>query len=155
PLERHGRRSPRRSGDLLDRARRHPRSVTQSVRPRRARRHPLLHPPDSRDDEGIREETDMAARMSRAEARRDPTRMASQPALRSSEGTIWIVVGGVFALICLQPLSLLTGMAPRESAPVAWITAIAVIVLYAALLVVRWSLNPRERRLRVMAVLML
>lgn len=97
----------------------------------------------------------MVTRMSRAETRRDPTRMANQPALRSSEGTIWIVVGGLFAMICLVPLSLLTVVEPRESAPAAWITAILVIALYGALLATRWAVGPRERRLRIMAVLML
>lgn len=97
----------------------------------------------------------MAARTSRVEARRDPTRMANQPALRSSDGTIWIVVGGLFTLICLVPLSLLTVVDPRGSAPVAWITAILVVGSYAALLVTRWSVDHRERRLRIMAILML
>lgn len=97
----------------------------------------------------------MAERMSRAEARRDPTRMANQPALRSSQGTIWVLVAGLFALVCLVPLSLLTVVDPRESAAVAWITAILVVVLYAALLVTRWIVADREHRLRIMAVLML
>lgn len=97
----------------------------------------------------------MARRMTRTEARADPTRMANQPALRSSEGTIWIVVAGIFALICLVPLGLLTVVDPRESAPIAWITAILVIMLYAALLVARTVVDDRERRLRTMAVLML
>lgn len=91
----------------------------------------------------------------RRDERHDPTRMANQPALRSSDGTIWIVVAGLFGLICLVPLSLLTVVDPRRSAPVAWITAILVIVLYAALLVSRWTVDDRERRLRIMAVLML
>ena len=68
---------------------------------------------------------------------------------------IGIVVAGLFGLICLVPLSLLTVVDPRRSAPVAWITAILVIVLYAALLVSRWTVDDRERRLRIMAVLML
>lgn len=95
------------------------------------------------------------ARWRRGEMRNDPTRMANQPALRSSEGTIWIVVAGLFALICLVPLSLLAVIDPRRSAPAAWITAILVIALYAALLVSRWMVDDRERRLRTMAVLML
>lgn len=95
------------------------------------------------------------ARWRRRAVRDDPTRMANQPALRSSEGTIWIVVAGLFALICLVPLSLLTVVDPRESAAAAWITAILVIGLYAALLVSRWMVDDRERRLRIMAVLML
>lgn len=95
------------------------------------------------------------ARWRRREVRDDPTRMANQPALRTSDGTIWIVVAGLFALICLVPLSLLTVVDPRRSAPVAWITAILVIVLYAMLLASRWIVDDRERRLKVMAVLML
>ena len=94
-------------------------------------------------------------RSHRREVRNDPTRMANQPALRSSEGTIWIVVAGLFALVCLVPLSLLTVVDPRESALAAWITAILVIVLYAALVVTRWLVSARERRVRIMAVLML
>ncbi|GEK87064.1 hypothetical protein LG322_04405 [Microbacterium aerolatum] len=95
------------------------------------------------------------AQVSRAQARRDPTRMANQPALRSSDGTIWIVVAGLFVLICLIPLSLLTVIDPRSSAPVAWVTAILVIGLYAALVVSRWAVGDRERRLRLMAGLMI
>lgn len=95
------------------------------------------------------------ARVSRAQARRDPTRMANQPALRSSDGTIWIVVSGLFVLICLVPLSLLTVIDPRGSAPVAWVTAILVIGLYAALVASRWAVRERERRLRIMAGLMI
>lgn len=95
------------------------------------------------------------AQVSRAQARRDPTRMANQPALRSSDGTIWIVVAGLFVLICLVPLSLLTVIDPRGSAPVAWVTAILVIGLYVALVVSRWAVGDRERRLRLMAGLMI
>ncbi|WP_194421881.1 hypothetical protein [Microbacterium abyssi] len=94
-------------------------------------------------------------RSRRVDARRDPTRMANQPALRSSDGTIWIVVAGLFALICLVPLSLLTVFDPRDSAAVAWVTAVLVIALYVALLATRWAVNARERRLRIMAGLMI
>jgi hypothetical protein len=97
----------------------------------------------------------MIARISRTEARTDPTRMVNQPALRSSDGTIWIVVAGLFVLVCLVPLSLLTVVEPRGSAPVAWVTAILVIALYAGLLASRKMVEERERRLRIMAVLML
>ncbi|GAA1547284.1 glucan phosphoethanolaminetransferase (alkaline phosphatase superfamily) [Microbacterium ginsengiterrae] len=97
----------------------------------------------------------MAQRTTRSETRTDPTRMVNQPALRSSDGTIWIVVSGLFVLICLVPLSLLTVIAPRASAPVAWVTAILVVVLFAALLASRWLVTQRERRLKIMAVLML
>lgn len=97
----------------------------------------------------------MATHVRRQDAAADPTLMANQPALRSSDGLIWIVVAGVFALVCLVPLTLLTVVAPRASAPIAWVTAIAVVALYAALLTARWRVEAKERRLRVMAVLML
>jgi len=93
--------------------------------------------------------------MSRDQIRRDPTRMANQPALRTSAGRIWIVVGGLFAAICLVPLALLAVVDPRRSAPVAWITAIIIIVLYAATVASRWLVHDREPRLRIMAALML
>lgn len=97
----------------------------------------------------------MATRMSRAEALRDPTRMTNQPALRSSDGLIWMVVAGLFLLVCAVPLVLLTLVDPRASAPMAWVTAILLVALYAALVTARGVVADRKRRLRLMAILML
>lgn len=87
--------------------------------------------------------------------RSDPTRMANQPALRTSDGLIWIVVAGIFLVICAVPLSLLTVVDPRESAPVAWTTALLLVALYGALLAARGYIAERGQRLRMMAGLML
>lgn len=81
--------------------------------------------------------------------------MVNQPALRTSEGRIWIIVAGLFLLACAVPLSLLTIVDPRASAPAAWITAIVLVVLYAVLVTARGLVSDREQRLRLMAGLML
>src|SRR5690606_41354465 len=53
------------------------------------------------------------------------------------------------------PLVLLTLVDPRASAPVAWITAVLLVALYAALVTARGVVADRKRRLRLMAILML
>lgn len=82
----------------------------------------------------------------RGEPRRDPTLVRNQPALRSSTGRVWLIVGAVMAAICLVVLLLqLPG-----SVPLAVLGAIVVIVLYGAMVLVRLFL-PRPPRLVVMA----
>lgn len=97
----------------------------------------------------------MSEHIRRGDAGLDPTRMANQPALRSSDGLIWIIVAGLFLLVCAVPLVLLTLVDPRASAPMAWITAIVLVALYAALVTARGAVTDRKRRLRLMAILML
>ena len=43
----------------------------------------------------------------RGAGRLDPTKMVNQPALRTSSGLSWIIVGGLFAAVSLVPLGLL------------------------------------------------
>lgn len=84
----------------------------------------------------------------------DPTLMRNQPTLRTSSGTIWLVVGGLFVVVCLIPLGLIA-TTDGPAAPVAMITGLLVVLLYAALVAVRLSgLNPIQR-LRVMAACLL
>ena len=97
----------------------------------------------------------MSGQTRRSETGLDPTKMANQPALRSSDGLIWMITAGLFLLICGVPLVLLTLVEPRASAPMAWITAIVLVALYAALVTARGVVADRKRRLRLMAVLML
>jgi len=93
-------------------------------------------------------------RMTAVRATTDPTRVLNQPALRTSDGTIWVVLAGIFAAVCAIPLAMV--IADRgSSAVVAWITLVLVIVLYAALIACRVLVHDRVRRLRLMAVLML
>ncbi|WP_243230853.1 hypothetical protein [Microbacterium sp. CIAB417] len=94
------------------------------------------------------------AHRARRRSATDPTLVRNQPALRSSDGTIWIVVAGGFALACAVPLVLIL-VDPGPSAVVAWTTAVLMVVLYAALVAARFLIADRVQRLRVLAVLML
>ncbi|MBN9612697.1 MAG: hypothetical protein J0H64_04410 [Actinobacteria bacterium] len=87
--------------------------------------------------------------------RRDPTRVLNQAALQTSSGRIWIVMGGLFALISLVPLSLLIFAGNGWSRGVAIPVAVTVIVLFAAIVLARFVLRPGPLRLRVMAACML
>lgn len=79
---------------------------------------------------------------------RDPTRMRSQRALTTSHGAIWLVVGGLFAAISL---GVLIPMAWLPGGGVAVVCAIAVAVLYVAMVVVRVAVPAGRRRLGLLA----
>lgn len=89
-----------------------------------------------------------------AQRRRDPTLVRNQPALRTSSGTIWVVVGGLFVIACLIPLSLIV-VTGGSAATTAAVTIALVLVLYAVLFVARFAVAPGVRRLRLMAVCLL
>lgn len=74
----------------------------------------------------------------------DPTRQRDQPALTTSSGLIWLVVGGLFAAISLGVLIPLTTLPP---AGVALTAAVIVVVLYAGMVMVRLLTRPGRRRL--------
>ncbi|WP_309064478.1 hypothetical protein [Microbacterium sp.] len=84
----------------------------------------------------------------------DPTRVLNQPALRTSNGRIWIVSAGVFTAVCLAPLIgiIWTGGA---AAAVAAITAVLLVGLFGAMITVHHTVFPGSRRLRLLAVCML
>ncbi|REJ04185.1 hypothetical protein DY023_14860 [Microbacterium bovistercoris] len=84
----------------------------------------------------------------------DPTLVRNQPALRTSSGRIWLVAGGVFLVLCAIPLTLVL-MSPGAARPMAWITLIATMLLYAGMIAVRLGAADHARRLRWLAVLML
>lgn len=88
---------------------------------------------------------------SNAGAARDATRVRNQPALMTSSGTIWIVVGAVFAVICLIPLVGIVATG-RASGAVAMATIVLMVALYAAMVAVRLSASPGPRRLQRMAI---
>lgn len=84
----------------------------------------------------------------------DPTGIRAQPALTTSTGAIWLIVGGLFAAVAI--VVLLT-LASRPPVGLAVGAAIGVAVLYVAMVVARLAV-PRERRrlmLGLEAVLML
>jgi hypothetical protein len=78
----------------------------------------------------------------------DPTLQRNQPALTTSTGAIWLVVGGLFAAISLAVLIPMTSLPPEG---VALTAAIAVAALYAGMVVARFVLRPGRVRLRVLA----
>ncbi|QBE48600.1 hypothetical protein [Leucobacter triazinivorans] len=90
----------------------------------------------------------------RPSARPDPTKMANQPALQTSSGLIWVVMGGLFAILSLVPFTMLT-VSAGPSQPVALTAGALVVLLYALLLVLRFAIPPGPRRLRWLAACML
>lgn len=84
----------------------------------------------------------------------DTTLVRNQPALQTSSGAIWLVMGAIFVVVCLIPLGLIATTA-GPAVPVAMITGFIMVLLYAALVVVRLAVPHRARRLRLMAVLLL
>ncbi|MGO1537834.1 MAG: hypothetical protein ACTHZ9_06200 [Leucobacter sp.] len=81
--------------------------------------------------------------------------MKNQPALRTSSGLIWIVMGGLFLIASCIPLSMLIFVSPGRSLGIAIAVAVVLILLYGMLLVFRFTISARPRRLRAMAVCML
>jgi hypothetical protein len=75
----------------------------------------------------------------------DPTRQRNQPALTTSSGLIWLVVGGLMAAISFGVLALLG----------AWPAAIVIAALYLGMIVVRLLVGPGRVRLGLLAAGML
>lgn len=82
----------------------------------------------------------------------DPTRIRSQPALTTSTGRIWLIVGGIFTGISLAVLIPMTQLPPPG---VALTGAIAVATLYIAMIVARFVIPAGRRRLMLLAAGML
>ncbi|QPZ38378.1 hypothetical protein [Paramicrobacterium chengjingii] len=79
----------------------------------------------------------------------DPTKMANQPALRTSSGAIWLGIGALLVVICLIvliPLIPLGNPAPLFG-------AVLIVLLYAAMIVVRFAVHRPVARLRALAAL--
>lgn len=82
----------------------------------------------------------------------DPTRIRNQPSLTTSTGRIWLIVGGLFALISLAVLIPMTALEPEGVA----LTAIVCdVVLYLAMVAARVFCAPGRARLAVMAFAMI
>ncbi len=80
----------------------------------------------------------------------DPTWIRNQPSLTSSSGTIWLVFGGIMAVIAFVLL-----LAMGSLHPLGYGAAAAVALLYAGMLLVRAWVGPQRRRLGWLAALML
>ncbi|PJI53482.1 hypothetical protein CTI14_27755 [Methylobacterium radiotolerans] len=74
--------------------------------------------------------------MSEDDRERDPTRMANQPALRTSSGAVWLIVATIFTAVSLVPL---IGIVRRGGAAgtVGLVTAIVLVLGLVAMVVIR------------------
>lgn len=88
--------------------------------------------------------------MSRS-GRRDSTRMGDQPALRTSGGAVWLVVGGVLAALCIGLLLALNSL----QHPVGLVGAAIVLVLYVFMVAAVLAIPDRRARLLTLACLMI
>lgn len=75
----------------------------------------------------------------------DPTRQRNQPALTTSSGLIWLVLGGILAAVAIGVLIALQSLAG----------AIVIAILYLGMLVVRFAVGPGRVRLGLLAGLMI
>jgi hypothetical protein len=73
--------------------------------------------------------------------------VTSQPALTSSSGRVWLVVGAVLTAICLAVLLLVS-----LTNPAAIIGAAVVLALFVVLVVVRIAVRAQSLRLRLLAI---
>ena len=79
----------------------------------------------------------------------DPTRVRNQPSLTTSTGLLWIGLGAVLAVICVGVLLALVPLEPVT----AWVGLVLVVVLYVAMVVIRFAVRPLTRRLTALAIL--
>jgi hypothetical protein len=87
-----------------------------------------------------------------AESGIDPTLVRNQPALTSANGSSWLIVGGLFAAICSLVLGFLV---PLHPAGLALYSLIAIVLLFAGMVVVRFCVTAQRIRLGWLAALML
>lgn len=80
----------------------------------------------------------------------DPTKMRNQPALTTSSGRIWIVVGAITTALCLV---VLVPLAKEPTLGIAVFAIVADVVLYACMVAVHLTVRTGSFRLWVIAVL--
>jgi hypothetical protein len=78
----------------------------------------------------------------------DPTLVRNQPALTTSTGRSWLIVGGLFTAISLAVLIALIDFAPHGLALAA---AITIGLLYLGMVAARLAVKPGRTRLGLMA----
>jgi hypothetical protein len=82
----------------------------------------------------------------------DPTFVRAQPALTTSTGAIWLIVGGLFVAVSL---GVLIPMATLPTGTVAVVAAIVIALLYVGMIVAKFAIPPGRRRLATLATEML
>ncbi|MCA5924599.1 hypothetical protein [Curtobacterium oceanosedimentum] len=88
--------------------------------------------------------------MSDEQSRRtDPTRVGDQPALRTASGSNWLVWGAVTAALVAVVMVFMAIRAPG----IGWPALALVVVVFAAMVVVRTTVRLQRARLLTLAVL--
>ena len=90
--------------------------------------------------------------LARDESTTDPTLVRNQPALTSSSGLAWLIVGGLLAVTGIAVLAPLIGLGP-PGVPVGGIALLAAI--YLVMVVVRFTTVGGRFRLAIMATCMI
>lgn len=81
----------------------------------------------------------------------DPTLMRNQAAMRRSEGTAWLIIGALFLVAGLLVFGLTLQLQPLVSA----VALVALVALYAAMLVVRFTVTHHRPRMLALATLLI
>lgn len=87
--------------------------------------------------------------------RLDPTKVTHQRALQTSDGRIWLLMGGLFTLAACAGFGMLMVTPDRQSNAIAWIAAGIIVALYLALVVAQFAIRAQRTRLRMQAACML
>jgi bacteriorhodopsin len=82
----------------------------------------------------------------------DSQRVFDQRSLTTSSGSIWLVVGGAMTLLCGSFLFAMQWLRPPG---VGFVGFVLVLALYAAMVVIRFTVRPKRPRLAVLAILTL
>ena len=82
----------------------------------------------------------------------DPTQIRNQPSLTTSSGRVWLVTGGLMALIAIVVLSTLVTLRPSGLALGAIVTIVA---LYLVMISIRFGVQRPRLRLGLLAACML
>ncbi|WP_136640981.1 hypothetical protein [Subtercola vilae] len=82
----------------------------------------------------------------------DPTKVTNQPSLTTSTGRMWLIVGGLFALIAA---AVLIWVLPFEPHGLAAIALAVVVLLYAGMVITQLVTRRGRLRLGILAALML
>lgn len=85
----------------------------------------------------------------------DPTKMKNQPALQTSTGLVWLVMGGIFAAVSLIPFVYFVFAGEGSVRGLAVAVTLVVLSLYAAMFVVRFTVRAGPTRLWGMAACLL
>lgn len=87
--------------------------------------------------------------------RLDPTKVTNQRALQTSDGKIWLVMGGLFAVAACVGFGMLIATPERESTGIAWAAAAIIVALYLVMLITQFAVRTRATRLRIQAASMI